>query len=158
MPADLIMQTEYLEIASFALARPDIRLTSLTGLWRVINDGENTRAPYLQGRIGNQHYRDEVTLRLPGFADGSVDNAGAARSNARIGLQDTLEALYTAVLAPVTSGDGSRAAVWHRADGDDWTGYLHVVDFVPTGNKGPTIMLFDLVVKLAAGVWTAPAP
>lgn len=153
---DLIVATEYLEIASFAFARPDIRLTSLTGLWRVAYDGENTRAPYVQGRIGNQHYLEEALLRLPGFADGSLDNAGAVRSNARIGLQDTLEALYTAVLAPVTTGDGSRSAVWHKADGDDWTGNLHVVDFVPTGNKGPTIMLFDLVVKLAAGVWTAP--
>lgn len=152
----LIVATEYVEISEHPFATPDLRFQSLTPLWRVAYDGENTRAPYLQGRIGNIHYRDEVTLRLPGYVDGSVDDDNVARPNARQGLQDTLEALYAAVLAPVTTGDGSRPAVWHKANGEEWTADVHVVDFVPTGNEGPTIMYFDLVVKVGAGVWFSP--
>lgn len=155
MPVVASGVTEYLEINSYPLASPAVRLLDLSPLWTFGYRRFPVPVPYVSGSAPHPVRYEEVIVSLPGKIFGHVDSDGAAIADYRAGLTARMDELFTAVLAEVTTGDGTRAAVWHRADGTTRIADVQVAGFEA---QTPVAMELDFTLELAvpAGVWVAP--
>lgn len=115
---NIITRAEYLEIATVPLATPAWRILDLSSLW----DGPEVRGDDLliPGAAGvlTQPRRATVTRKvLPIAIFGEQDREGNVYPNPFTGVRTNLDYLYTNVFAPVSTGNGTRAAIHHLADG-----------------------------------------
>lgn len=149
---DVITATEYLEISSTPLATPAWRITDLTPLKEPPDQrGVDWLIPGTGG-IKPLQRRNTVTVkRLPMFIYGGRDRTNAAITNGLDGLQDNIDALYTAIVAPVGSGDGTRAATWHLPDGSTTrTANVHVLE-LRLNRVAPLLCRAVLVISIPTG-------
>lgn len=152
----VITATEYLVINAYPLATPAYRLTDLTAL----KDGPDVRGddrpiPHKAGVKGLPR-RINVTKRaLPIIVFGSYKNDGTAHSNALVGLQYNIDELLTNVVNPVSTGNGTRAAVWHLPDGSTTrSADVTVISPLVLVRFGPIRARGVLEISIPAGVWT----
>lgn len=149
--------TEYLELDDYPLSNYAVRISDLTALWVVAYRAEVLDAPYVHGGLSFPQYLAAPSVVLPGFVVGEVSSTGSATSGRRAGLAANLDELYTAVLAPVTSGDGTRAAEWHRADSTTWTADVQVSAFdIRSHDQDNGRMDFSLTLTIVSGRFVAP--
>lgn len=112
--------TGTLEIEDFLLNTPAWDIPSLVRLWAEADvRGENKLLP---GAPGLRSYPTRLTqsehdLAFFIFGDTALD--GSAIADAWEGLQDHLDALWTNVFAPVTTGTGTRSATLTMPDGSE---------------------------------------
>lgn len=147
--------TEYLEINSYPLGNAAVRLTSLRPLWKVLYRTSEAVAPYVDGEQSYPSRLAALRVALPGVLWGHVDSDGDPTASIEAGLLANYEELYAAVLAPVSTGDGTRAATWHRGTGAEWTGTAKVLNF-DVRELAPRSVRFTLSLLIPAGRLTAP--
>lgn len=148
MPTALAV--ERLDINSYPLANPANRLLDLTGMWKVAYRTEPVPVPYAAGRINYPTRLEELTLVFPGLLIGDVDSNGAPNANARTGLTANYEEFYAAVLAPVSTGGGTRAVSWVKAGAVTWTGTVQVRNFDVRAHDAAAIS-YSLTLAFGAG-------
>lgn len=141
---------EYLEINSYPLANPACRLLDLTSMWNVRYKLEVEGAPYTPGWETFPTDLDGLRLVFPGMLWGHVTSDGATIANARAGLKTNYEELYAAVLAPVTTGEGTRECDWYCGDDTVWTGPVQVANF-DVRKKSVRAVRFDLTLLFGEG-------
>lgn len=146
---------EYLEINNYPLHNYANWLSSMTGMRKVAYKIEAESAPYTNGTISYPTWLDGLTVVFPGLMIGEVDSDGVATGDARAGLETNYEEFYAAVLAPVSTGDGTRAVEWHKASGATWTGVVRVGNF-DVRDQDPGAMAYSLTLEFRAGRLTAP--
>lgn len=149
------LSVERLVINSYPLANPCNRLLDLTGMWKVAYRSSSQATPYTHGRNSYPTYLDELTTVFPGLLIGNVSSTGVTNADARDGLADNYEEFYAAVLAPVDSGDGTRAISWVRGDGATWTGTVRVENF-DVRAQDPAAISYSLTLAFPAGRLVAP--
>lgn len=155
MPPTVLLATEYLEINDYPLANHCNRLLDLSGMWKVAYRTASIATPYAHGRNSYPTYMDELVIPFPGLLKGEVDSDGTPFADARNGLAVNYEEFYTAVLAPVDTGDGTRAVEWHKATGATWTGTVRVDNFDVRARDAGAID-YTLTLAFPAGRLTAP--
>lgn len=153
MPTALAV--ERLVINSYPLANPCNRILDLTGMWKVSYRAMSVPAPYVAGRTNYASRLDELTIVLPGLLIGDVDSDGNDNASARAGLDENYEEFYTAVLAPVDTGGGTRAVSWVKGGGTTWTGVVQVRNF-DVRARDPGAISYSLTLAFGAGRLTAP--
>lgn len=157
MPTVATGVVEYLEINSYPLANFANRLQTITAMRKVELKIGSADTPYTHGRPSFPTYLDELTAVFPGFIIGEVDSDGTPIANPRAGLEENYEEFYAAVLAPVTTGDGTRAVEWHKVGGAVWTGLVQVGPFDPRDHDQDSgRMDYSLTLTFKAGRLTAP--
>lgn len=152
---DVITATEYLEIASTPLATPAWRIVDLTPLKEAPDQrGSDFLIPATAGVVAQQRRNTVTVKRLPMIIYGARTRENVAISNALDGLQDNIDALYTAIVAPTGSGDGTRAATWHLPDGSTTrTANVHVTE-LRLGRATPILCRAVLYISIPAGRFT----
>lgn len=141
---------ERLDIGSYPMANPACFLRDLTGMWRVEYRGASVPVPYVHGRVSYATRLDELTVIFPGLLIGERDSDGGVHADPRAGLVENYEELYAAVLAPVDTGDGTRAVTWHKGNGATWTGTVRVAGF-DVRAQDPAAIGFSLTLAFPAG-------
>lgn len=149
------LSVERLVINSYPLANHCNRLLDLTGMWKVAYRTASIATPYMHGRNSYPAYLDELSVVFPGLLVGEKDSDGNVNADARDGLAENYEEFYAAVLAPVDSGDGTRAISWVRGDGATWTGDVRVDNFDVRAHDAAAIN-YSLTLAFPAGRLTAP--
>ena len=149
------LDVERLVINGYPLANPANRLTDLTGMFRVAYRTQSEARPYVHGRDSFPTYLDELSVVFPGILIGEVDSDGVATADTRAGLAANYEEFYAAVLAPVDSGNGTRAVSWYRGDAAVWTGVVRVDNFDVRGRDAGAID-YSLTLAFPAGRLVAP--
>lgn len=145
--------TEYLEISGYPLANPAVRLLDLSPLWSLEYRRTTVPMPYVSGTVPYPTRYAETGLSLPGKVFGFVTSMGVATAGYRAGLAVNLDELRAAVLAEVTTGDGTRPAIWHRGDGTTRTADVQVAGFTTSAAEVATELDFSLELVVPAGVW-----
>lgn len=128
---DLITATEYLEINSVPLATPAWRILDLTVLNRSAEQRGSDRLKPLAGVQSLPRRPGLTTYPLPFRVWGHRDREGTYYDDVREGLKANLAVLHAAVFAPVETGDGTRAAIWHQAGGTTVSKNVKVLPFEP---------------------------
>lgn len=129
---DVITATEYLEIASTPLATPAWRITSLVPLWASADvRGTDRLLPGAAGVRPNRRRPTVTRYALNMVIWGDRSREGTPYADVRIGLDTNIEALHAAIVDPPGTDTGTRAAVWHTADGSTRTADVHVLGLVP---------------------------
>jgi hypothetical protein len=82
---------------------------------------------------------------------GAQTYEGVTNANPAIGLDNSIDYLMTNVVNPPGTGDGTRAAVWHRANGNV-SADVHVVGFAPQA-WGRNWVRFTLELSIPDGVF-----
>lgn len=148
---------EYLEINNYPVANYCNRFQSITGMRKVEYKLATAQAPYTNGIETFPGYLDGLTIVVPGFMFGEVASDGTPIANPRVGLETNYEEFYAAVLAPVSTGDGTRAVEWHKATGAVWTGLVQVGPFDPRDHdQDAGRMDYSLTLTFKAGRLTPP--
>lgn len=149
MPTALAV--ERLVINSYPLANPCNRLLDLTGMWKVAYRTQSIAMPYVAGKVNYPSRLDELTVVFPGLLVGEVNSDGGTNANARVGLTANYEEFYAAVLAPVSTGGGTRAVSWVKAGlATTWTGVVQVRDFDVRARDAAAIS-YSLTLAFSAG-------
>lgn len=149
---DLINRTTYLEIASTPLATPAWRILDLSKLYGIEKRGADRILP---GAAGGRAFERKITMRsvaLPLLVEGRQNREGTPYGNAYEGLDDNLDALYTAIILPPGTAAGTRAAVWHRATGN-LSADVHIEGLEPEA-WGSAWIRFSLELSIPSGRWT----
>lgn len=128
-----------LTIASVSMNRPawavlgdETGQGGLVNLWVVLDRrGEDRPLPLAAGVVPYPRRAAATRHDLRIIVAGDVDETGATEADARIGLEGNLGYLYSNVLAPVTSGDGTRAATLTMPSGATRTASIHVLGLTP---------------------------
>lgn len=148
---------ERLIINSYPLSNPCNRLLSVTGMRKVAYKVGSVSPPYVHGDLSFPTYLDGLTAVFPGMLIGNVLSDGTTQSDPRVGLETNYEEFYAAVLAPVTSGDGTRAVGWRKATTATWTGVVQVRNFdVRDHDPDHGRMDYSLTLHFRAGRLTPP--
>lgn len=111
--------TGTLVIEDFPLNTPSWDIPSLVKLWAEADvRGENKLLPGAPGMRPYPTRLTESTHELAFFIFGDTALDGTFIANGWEGLQDHLDALWTNVFAPVTTGTGTRTATLTLPSGD----------------------------------------
>lgn len=146
---------EHLTINLYPLANPAVRLLSLRPLWAVAYRSAEATVPYVDGEQSYPSRLSGLRVVLPGILVGELDSDGVAHPDPRAGLTANFDELYAAVLAPVSTGDGTRAATWTRPGGITRTGVVKVLNF-DVREQDATALSFSLSLLVPAGRLVAP--
>ena len=148
----VITRDQYLEINSVPLATPAWRILDLSRLYGLDVRGSDRLLPTA---AGVRPLRRRITIRtvgLPLLVLGATDHEGTPNANLYEGLDDNIDYLMTNVIEPAATVAGTRAAVWHRANGNV-TADVHVEGLQPdTWGRG--WVRFVLELSIPAGTWT----
>lgn len=143
-----IIQPEYLSIAGVALATPSYRGTDLSDLLRPADQrGSDRVIPH--GTVIAKPRRVTVSKRsLPMVFNGNVDADGNAVANYRLGVDNAI-AIVAALVVPVVSSTGTRAATLVLASGNR-TANVHV-EALDIGDRDGPIVFGVLQISIPAG-------
>lgn len=120
--------TGILTVDGLALNTPAWDVPSLVRLWMEASErGDNKAlAGVAAGQRGNPRRLDVAEFDLAFAITGDATSAGVANLDPWLGLQTNLDALYTAVFAPVTTGRGTRAATLTMPSGATRTADIQI--------------------------------
>lgn len=117
---------------AFAVLGDETGQGGLVPLWIVLDRrGEDRLVPYT-GVIPYPRRATATRHDLRIVVAGDVNQSGTPQADARVGLENNLSYLYTNVVAPVTTGDGTRAATLTMPSGATRTANVHVLGLTPT--------------------------
>lgn len=146
-----VIPTRYLEISGISM--------SIVGAWMLIDytpllqdaeqRGDDRLVPHLPGRIAHPRRRDRTAVVLPMEIYGDNDQTGAAHANQVDGLEANIAYLNANVVAPVSTGDGTRAAVLHLPAGNR-NANVHVVG-LGLSRTSPTTARASLKLNIPTG-------
>lgn len=98
-----------LDVDGFSLNTWGWMVQNLSRLWFEAEvRGDNRTVPRVAGATGYPRYLDETRVSLVLWVTGFYNSAGGLNANPWTGMVANLDALWTNVCSPVTSGDGSR--------------------------------------------------
>lgn len=110
----------------------------------------------IPGATGVLPFRRRQTVTRYSFrflVTGDVDETGAVNVNAKNGLVDNLDYLWTNVLTPPATSTGTRAAVWTKPDATTVSSNVHVIRCEPTTYAMGTSSIWEgrLVISSPSG-------
>lgn len=153
MPGPVILRS-WLEISGVPLAIPAFWTRSLRQLRTRAARGEDQLLPGSAGYVARRRRRTGVRMAFPLVIDGAYDLDGALRSDPWAGLDANTDYLMANVVEPITTGNGTRPAVWHRSDGTTKSADVHVLSLGPPTAAGPTVDFTVLDLSVPAGRFT----
>lgn len=129
--------TGTLQIGTVVLSCPAWDITDLTPLWveTTVRGGDRL----IPGAAGVRPFRRRVTVTthaLPMLISGDVDPLGVVNTDAWVGLEENLADLWTNVVAPTNTGDGTRAAILTMPSGATRTANVHVLGLRVGSTRG----------------------
>ena len=149
MPA--VIPTRYLEVGGVPL--------SIDGAWRVTDytpllaeadqRGEDVLVPYQDGRKAKRRWRDSAKVAVPMVIFGKNDENGDLHADEVDGLEANIAFLNDNVVAPVASGDGTRAATLHLPGGAR-TASVHILG-LELARLSPIAARGSLALSIPAG-------
>lgn len=120
--------TGTLTIDGVLLNTPAWDCTDLTTLWvEATVRGGDRLLPGVPGVIPYRRRLDVTTYALPMLISGDVDQDGTDYPNAWVGLETNMDVLWSDVVAPTNTGDGTRPAVLTMPSGLERTADVHVL-------------------------------
>lgn len=132
-----IILTEYLSISGVVLANPAYFITDLSDVRRPADQRGRDRIIPHGGVLAKPRRRTVSKRMVPMIIDGSVDTNGAPTGNYQAGMEGHLAYLNANVVAPVSSGDGTRPATLMLAWGPKYAN-VHVEALEIGRRSGPT--------------------
>lgn len=123
--------TGVLIIGGIVMNGPAWDISDLTDLWFTADVRGDDRI--LPGVAGVIPYRRRTTVTrhdLTILVIGDVDATGAPHSDSYIGLETNISSLYTNVVTPTNTGDGTRAASLVLPSGATRTANIHILGLV----------------------------
>lgn len=127
----------WLTIDGHSLHTPAWCAYDLSPLWGTPEvRGGNRLLPGATGVLPYRKRATETRLSLPFVVYGAFDADGTPNEDPFAGLEANLAFLYTYVILPTNTGDGTRELVWHRPSGSSTTADVHVVGYRPSVKPG----------------------
>lgn len=154
MPTYTTFITEYIEIAGFKFGTRAAFTEDCEDAWLADQRGADILIPHAAGVLAQQRRLTVTKMAFPIVVDGSWNTDGTLAGSPRSNLTTLMDAIYSAVVAPVGSGDGTRSATWHRSDGSTKTANVHVLGFPPTKRINPWTRRCMLQISVPAGRFT----
>lgn len=128
--------TGTLTIDGFLLNTAAWDITDLTPLWiETTMDGEDVPLPGVDGAVPFQRFMQPASFALAMKISGDVDELGVDYANAMIGMETNLASIKAAIVTPVHTGDGTRAAVLTKPSGATMSADVHVLGIRTSGIK-----------------------
>lgn len=139
---------ESLEIAGLSMTTPGWLVIDHTPLMDVATTvGESRRLP--GGRVLSYPQRVTETVKdIPMMIFGHIAQNGSSYADHLAGMKTNVDTLM-AVLGPVTSGDGTRSAIWHLPGGGTLT--ARVKTRLELGERNVSTLRAMLVLTLPDG-------
>lgn len=149
--------TGTLTISGVSLNRLAWDIPNLTSLW--YQHAVRGQSKTMTGLLGRRSFPvrvDEAVHDLYFVVNGDFDQAGAATADPLVGLQANLDYLWTNVLQPITSGDGTRPATLLMPSGATRSADVRTSPLVPVGEDVTDTRFaeFTLTVTIPGGRFT----
>ena len=147
--------TGVLTIGGVSMNTPAWDISDLTDLWFTADVRGTDRI--LPGVSGVIPYRRRTTVSrhdLTILITGDVNTASVPYADPLVGLETNTASLYTNVVAPTNTGDGTRAATLLMPSGATRTANIHVLELVKQRqfiSDGQTILEATLQISIPAG-------
>lgn len=148
-----ITEPEYLTFNSWVFGTPACVIDDLGPVWTLPNI-----KPYdyeKEGADGDDAMEDNFTavrFQLKVVLFGDADEDGVAYADARDGIRQNLDALWTAI-KPNPSSPFTRTMVHTLPDGGTRTAQAKVVGVGPATRAGAVAIKFGLDFKIPSGTW-----
>lgn len=121
-----------LTVGGVSLTCPAWAVLDLWALWSQFSvRGEDRLLPGAAGVVPYKRRIEPVRFDLRFLVIGDVDEDGVPYPDPVVGLETNLATLWTSVLQPTLTGDGTRAAVLTLPSGATRTANIHVLGFEP---------------------------
>ena len=149
------LDDEYLTVGSFTFGTPACSIDDYGPIWSFPTiKGDDFDPDGTDGITALARKYGAIVFTVPVLIDGEKNDNGVAYGNARDGLRQNLDALWTNVLAPVSASPWTRTVTHHLATGSTRSAAGIVLPATPTRRAGAAAVRLDCTFIIPGGSWT----